>query len=313
MSAESLFQQLQNENVEIDFNDLAPRHKWEVIGQGGYGIVYKTSLLNTVVAVKVSLANIINSGNSTLIVQEITMLKQVRHPKIVEFLGISIDPNNICIVTEYLGRGSLLNVLHYSTKKLTWFNYLLQYAIDICEGMAYMHGQMPPLLHRDLKSANILISGDGKTAKIADLGFARIYAEVMSARGTERWCAPEILSGNANYSENVDVYSFGILLWEMCTRAIPYQNQNGAELKKKIVNDNLRPEFPDTMPEVLRDIYELCVSAMPPDRPSFLQLLTRLRGNVAEIVRSDDPYPVLHPEFCICNGYQGSLSNLCNQ
>ncbi|OQS03922.1 kinase, partial [Thraustotheca clavata] len=157
IALEELLSQVRNENLQIEFNNLQ-HEPWEVLGAGAQGTVYKTSYFGTLVAVKVSLSSKINANNSSAIVQEIKMLKNLRHPKIVEFMGFSLDQsNNICIVTEYLGGGSLFRLLHTPSFSLTWRNHLLQYAIDICEGMAYMHAQSSPLLHRDLKSPNILI------------------------------------------------------------------------------------------------------------------------------------------------------------
>ncbi|OQR82129.1 kinase [Thraustotheca clavata] len=223
ISLEVSLSQFLSENLEIVFKNLDPREQWTEVGAGAQGTVYKTSYFGTQVAIKLS--SNINADNSAPIVQEIKMLKSLRHPKLVEFMGFSLDPTNkICIVTEFLGGGSLFELLHKPAQSLTWRDNLLQYAIDICEGMAYMHAQTPQILHRDLKSPNILITENGTTAKIADFGFARMYAEVMSTRGTPRWMAPEVLSGNSEYTEKVDVFSFGIVLWEMCTRAIPYDD-----------------------------------------------------------------------------------------
>ncbi|OQS03919.1 kinase [Thraustotheca clavata] len=232
-------------------------------------------------------------------------------------MGVVTDDGNLCIVTEYLPGGSLFNLLHDPSQSLTWQDQFLQFAIDICEGMAYMHAQTPPILHRDLKSPNILITEYGTTAKIADFGFARKFASTMSSKGTQRWCAPEILSGDSFYTEKVDdfsqynTYINVIVLWEMCTREIPYAKERGEVLRVKIVNDNHRPSFPSNMPNILEDIYEECVSSMHTARPNFAYLLTKLRGRVTQKIQSSNrSYPVNHPKYCQCLIHRGRRSEL---
>ncbi|OQS03921.1 kinase [Thraustotheca clavata] len=298
------------ENQEIPLDTLNPKEDWIEIGQGAQGKVYKASLLGTPVAIKIRLGNSITSNNSSTLFQEIKILQQLQHPKIVQYMGVATDTDgNLCIVSEYLSGGSLFNLLHSPNQQLTWRDNLLQYAIDLCQGMAYIHAQNPRVLHRDLKSANILIAGQS-TVKIADIGLARTSADVMSSKGTERWCAPEILSGNSHYTEKVDVYSFGIVLWEMCTCAIPYQHDRAEGLAARIINDDYRPEFPNTMPTMLRDIYEDCVSSKPVGRPDFAYLLTKFRGNKMsnEIESRNGSYPVIHPNDCLCLMRRGNTA-----
>ncbi|OQR89905.1 serine/threonine protein kinase-transforming protein Rmil [Thraustotheca clavata] len=170
-------------------------------------------------------------------------------------------------------------------------------AIDICLGMAYIHAQTPPILHRDLKSSNILIHDGIGTTTITGFNFACTCAEVMSMRRTDRWCAPEIVSGSPKYTEKVDMYSFGIVLWEMFTHAIPYGNERGRELLSRIVNDGFRPEFPDTMPEILKDMYTEYIS--------FTCYLVNFCQNIDKIQKTKvnaeaGPYPVILLTDCRC-------------
>ncbi|OQR89126.1 kinase, partial [Thraustotheca clavata] len=201
-----------------------------------------------------------------------------------------------CIVNEFSEGQSLFSILHNPTQNLTWKDNLLQCAIDICEGMLYLHTQHTPILHRALRSQNIWISyyfclKSKNTAKINFLDLACISADLPITRETEAWIAPEILTLNPNYSEKSDVYSFGIVLWEMATCAIP--RRNGDE----------SPAFPsNTMPIILEDLYYDCVSEV---RPDFAFILNKLKTRVHKAVESQmGPYPVLHSPACNCSSIE---------
>ena len=128
----------------------------------------------------------------------------MRHPNIVQFLGACFEPE-FCLITEYMDRGSLFSVLH-SDRELKW-EVRLQFAIDIAKGLLYLHSRSPPIIHRDIKSLNVLVTKDWKSA-ISDFGLTRIKDKVMSNQntvGSPAWCAPELLR-NDPYSEKADVY-----------------------------------------------------------------------------------------------------------
>ena len=150
-------------------------------------------------------------------------------------------------------------------------------AAGSARGMTYLHGGNPPVLHRDLKSANILLD-ESYTAKLADFGLSRLKA-VRSGMtgncGTVQWMAPEVLCSE-EYAEPADVFSFGIILWEMLTNECPYEGMTPIQCALSVLNENKRPEIPDWCPQPFRALIKNCMERDPKLRPTFPQILAAL-------------------------------------
>ncbi|KAL7542314.1 hypothetical protein ACHAXR_012373 [Thalassiosira sp. AJA248-18] len=150
-------------------------------------------------------------------------------------------------------------------------------AAGTARGMCYLHSGNPPVLHRDLKSANILLD-ESYTAKLADFGLSRLKA-VRSGMtgncGTVQWMAPEVLCSE-NYAEPADVFSFGIILWEMLTKECPYDGMTPIQCALSVLNQNNRPEIPEWAPSSLRALISNCVEKDPHARPTFTEILAYL-------------------------------------
>ena len=130
-------------------------------------------------------------------------------------------PPVFCIITEYLSGGSLRRFLHMQEPNSLSLKQVLTLSLDIARGMSYLHSQ--GILHRDLKSENLLLSED-MTVKVADFGISCLESctgDVKSFTGTYRWMAPEMIKGK-KHTRKVDVYSFGIVLWELLTALTPF-------------------------------------------------------------------------------------------
>jgi serine/threonine protein kinase len=152
---------------------------------------------------------------------EVYIMRKIRHKNIVRFLGACTKPKTLCIVTEFMKNGSVYDFLH-KRKGSFKLSSLLKAAVDISKGMDYLHQNR--IIHRDLKSANLLMD-EHELIKVADFGVARVKAEsgVMTAEtGTYRWMAPEVIE-HKPYDSKADVFSFGIVLWELLTGKIPYE------------------------------------------------------------------------------------------
>lgn len=143
--------------------------------------------------------------------------------------------------------------------------------------MTYLHSGTPPVLHRDLKSANLLLD-DSYTAKVCDFGLSRLKAQERSMTGncgTVQWMAPEVLA-NQRYAEPADVYSFGIILWEMLTGECPYEGMSAIQCALAVLNRDLRPNVPQWCPPALSALIQACWDKNPDRRPSFAQIIMAL-------------------------------------
>ena len=197
------------------------------IGQGGESVIFLAKWMNNNVAVKriqIEKDDTEEEDSETInstFEKEAYILSTLRFPNIVSFYGIAITPSDRFIVIEYLSGGNLRKKIQDSKKKkvnLT-MSKKLNYLLDIGYGMKYLHGLEPPLIHRDLKPENILIS-ENDVAKICDFGLGRQIntgtqtSNMTSQIGTPSYIAPEIIL-DLPYTEKCDVYSYGIVMWEL--------------------------------------------------------------------------------------------------
>ncbi|CAI5701978.1 unnamed protein product [Peronospora effusa] len=288
------------EMVHIPFADFT---FLEAIGRGSMGDVIKARYFGTIVVCKrMRREYIVESGvgrnrnetrdtfngDSALASfrDEIELMSCLRHPNIVQFIGASWDnASNLCIVMEYLENGDMHRVLHSGLgKNFTWADPLLKMAIDAVQGMLYLHSQKRPVVHRDLKSVNILCSATFG-CKVGDFGLSRRYNKGVDALttlvGTPFWLAPEIIRSE-RYGPEADVYSFGIVLTELETRHTPYhdQEETGLKVLMRVAHKGLRPSLPSSCLPERRKLIEDCLRDIPKRRPTFAQVLSRLQGPV---------------------------------
>ncbi|KAF5730087.1 serine/threonine-protein kinase HT1-like [Tripterygium wilfordii] len=154
---------------------------------------------------------------------EVALLFRLQHPNIITFIAACKKPPVFCIITEYLAGGSLRKYLHHQEPNSVPLNLVLKLALDIARGMQYLHSQ--GVLHRDLKSENLLLD-EYMCVKVADFGISCLESQCGSAKGftgTYRWMAPEMIK-EKHHTKKVDVYSFGIVLWELLTAMIPFDD-----------------------------------------------------------------------------------------
>ena len=181
-----------------------------------------------------------------------------------------------------MSKGNLHNVL--VNEKLTW-NQKIKIALDIARGLNYLHTLNPPIIHRDLKSLNILISKK-YTAKISDLGFSRTKEKTKRSMtnfvGSIQWMAPEVMS-DEQYDLSADIYSFSIILWEIYSQKFPYENEILESLFYKVKNEDYRPKSLEIVNESIKKEQELYLSIMkdcwnkdPKSRLNTSQIITKL-------------------------------------
>lgn len=213
--------------------------------------------------------------------REVTILQQVHHKNLVCMFGVTSSP--LQIVMELCRGGSCFDLIHVDgTFELSW-HQAIKIAFDIGNAMCVLHGADPQIIHRDLKSQNILLvekvahRGDVPWAKVADFGLARFIAKGRKSQkytmdvGTFHWMAPEVFIEDGVYDEKVDVYSFGMILYELICSKIPFEELEPHDLAEASAQSK-RPSLdlmPDTCPEKLRMLMTTCWKQEPTRRPSF--------------------------------------------
>lgn len=195
-----------------------------ILGQGSFGPVYKAVLpTGDVVAVKV-LANRSKQGEKEFHT-EVVLLSRLHHRNLVNLLGYCVDKGQLILVYEFMSNGSLASVLYGAGPRVLNWEERLQIALDVSHGIEYLHdGASPSVVHRDLKSANILLDRMMK-AKVADFGLSK--EELFDGRrsglkGTYGYMDPSYMS-TSKFTKQSDVYSFGIILFELITAINPQQ------------------------------------------------------------------------------------------
>eukprot|EP01094_Clydonella_sp_ATCC50884_P016900 TRINITY_DN2859_c0_g1_i4.p1 TRINITY_DN2859_c0_g1~~TRINITY_DN2859_c0_g1_i4.p1 ORF type:complete len:477 (+),score=136.79 TRINITY_DN2859_c0_g1_i4:77-1507(+) len=249
------------------------------IGTGSFGEVYSGYWRGTKVAIKRMLINNtrVAEDGSTLedFIREANLMSTLRHPNIIQFLGATLTDEYIYIVLELAERGSLYDVLKDKKVELG-LNKKLKIAEDAARGMLYLHSCTPPVIHRDLKTANLLVS-HGWEIKVTDFGLSRVLdtQNTMTHCGTVDFAAPEVLQRN-RYTQKADVYSFGLVLWQIFTRKEPYYGLPIYEMMNKIINEGHRPDISLVEQEELAQLIEECWAQDPDARPDMPEVLERL-------------------------------------
>lgn len=244
------------------------------VGIGSFGEVYRGVWRGTDVAIKILLEQDLTTENMEDFCNEIAVLSRLRHPNVILFLGACTTPPHLSMVTEYMHMGSLYHLIHTSDqgKKLSW-RRRLKMLLDICRGMMCI--QRMKIVHRDLKSANCLVDKHSKV-KICDFGLSRIMVNSpikdFKAAGTPEWMAPELLR-NEPFTEKCDVFSFGVIMWELCTLKRPWDGVKPMQVVYAVAHEGARLDIPEgPIGKLISD----CWAEEPNARPCCEDIFTRL-------------------------------------
>ncbi|KAL3377834.1 hypothetical protein AABB24_003969 [Solanum stoloniferum] len=267
-----------SDDWEIDIRLLKFENK---VASGSFGDLYKGTYCSQEVAIKVLKPENLNMDMVKEFSQEVFIMRKIRHKNVVQFIGACTRPPNLCIVTEFMTRGSIYTFLH---KQRGAFKLptLLKVAIDVSKGMSYLHQNN--IIHRDLKTANLLMDEHG-VVKVGDFGVARVQTQtgVMTAEtGTYRWMAPEVIE-HKPYDHKADVFSFGIVMWELLTGEIPYAYLTPLQAAIGVVQQGLRPTIPKSTHPKLAELLEKCWQQDPTQRPDFSEILDILKQLTREV------------------------------
>ncbi|XP_017072405.1 mitogen-activated protein kinase kinase kinase 13-B isoform X2 [Drosophila eugracilis] len=262
-----------SEDWQIPFESIT---ELEWLGSGAQGAVFSGKLKNEIVAVK---------KVKELKETDIKHLRKLDHENIIKFKGVCTQSPVFCIIMEFCPYGPLQNILKEEQVMLP--SRLVSWSKQIALGMQYLHSHK--IIHRDLKSPNILISTN-EVVKISDFGTCREWNEIstkMSFAGTVAWMAPEVIR-NEPCSEKVDIWSYGVVLWEMLTCEIPYKDVDSSAIIWGVGNNSLKLLVPSTCPEGFKLLVKLCWKSKHTNRPSFRQILSHLDIAGPELLRKTE-------------------------
>uniref|UniRef100_A0A8C2CDJ5 Mitogen-activated protein kinase kinase kinase 7 n=1 Tax=Cyprinus carpio TaxID=7962 RepID=A0A8C2CDJ5_CYPCA len=272
---------------EIDYDDIEVE---EVVGRGAFGVVRKAKWKGRDVAIK----TIESESERNAFFVELRQLSRVNHANIVKLYGSCSDP--VCLVMEYAEGGSLYNVLH-GAEPLPHYtaSHAMSWCLQCSQGVSYLHGMKPKaLIHRDLKPPNLLLVAGGTVLKICDFGTAcDIQTHMTNNKGSAAWMAPEVFEGS-NYSEKCDVFSWGIILWEVITRRKPFDEIGGPAFRIMwAVHRGTRPPLIKNLPKPIESLMTRCWSKDPSQRPSMEEIVKIMSHLMRFFPGSEEPlqYP----------------------
>ncbi|XP_035744684.1 mitogen-activated protein kinase kinase kinase 7 isoform X4 [Egretta garzetta] len=261
-----------------------------VVGRGAFGVVCKAKWRAKDVAIK----QIESESERKAFIVELRQLSRVNHPNIVKLYGACLNP--VCLVMEYAEGGSLYNVLH-GAEPLPHYTaaHAMSWCLQCSQGVAYLHSMKPKaLIHRDLKPPNLLLVAGGTVLKICDFGTAcDIQTHMTNNKGSAAWMAPEVFEGS-NYSEKCDVFSWGIILWEVITRRKPFDEIGGPAFRIMwAVHNGTRPPLIKNLPKPIESLMTRCWSKDPSQRPSMEEIVKIMTHLMRYFPGADEPlqYP----------------------
>ncbi|XP_049932610.1 serine/threonine-protein kinase CTR1 isoform X2 [Nymphaea colorata] len=263
--------------LEIPWDDL---HIKERVGAGSFGTVHRAEWHGSDVAVKVLSEQDFSEDQLREFLREVAIMKRVRHPNVVLFMGAVTKRPHLSIVTEYLPRGSLYRLIHRAAGgEILDKRRRLRMALDVAKGINYLHCLSPPIVHWDLKTPNLLVDKNW-AVKVCDFGLSRFKANTFisskSVAGTPEWMAPEFLRGEPS-NEKSDVYSFGVILWELVTMQQPWVELSPAQVVGAVAFQNRRLAIPPNTNPTLAALMEACWASDPKQRPSFANIVDTLK------------------------------------
>jgi len=265
----------------LNFSDLKFGPK---IGVGGYGEVSLGRWQHTDVAIKRIFQKSAEQEVDNFL-REIKLMSKLSHPNILLFIGACITSTDVYIITEYMPKGSVYSILHSNNivktnsgrrgKVKLKLERKLKMLLDAAKGMLYLHNFQPPIIHRDLKTQNLLVDEYWRV-KLCDFGLSRIkISETMSRLGTLQYSAPEILRGE-RYTEKADIFSFGIIIWEMMTESIPYDGWPPLKVASDVAYTSRRPDIPTHTLSDIQVLIQACWHSDANIRPDFSEVITKL-------------------------------------
>ncbi|CAF0870559.1 unnamed protein product [Adineta ricciae] len=276
--------------LHIPYKDLCIED--QPLGHGGFADVYKAKWLthHDQVAVKIIRVSHLSNAREDF-VREISTMYRIRYENILNVLGACIEPSFYAIVVEYMPLGSLYDILHRNNEQIS-FDWSDRYSLvwQMVKSINYLHNFNPAILHRDIKSANFLLKTNGTSnqkylLKVCDFGLAEIRRETLLQSGaflspqivgTFCWKAPELLLPHARHTKQSDIYSLGVVFWELATGKIPWNEYEDATVILIQVKMGERPTIPVDIPDSYKQLIQDAWNHDPQERPTCFQLMERI-------------------------------------
>lgn len=268
-------------DMEVRCEDLEIVRK---IGEGTTAVVFLGKLRGVTVAVKEIRALSEETDLSTIqaVQRELRVLTNVSHPNIVRFVGLVTEFFPLRLVLEYCAGGSLFELLHNCWDTPVSWMQRIKMLLDTASAEDHLHSFEPPIIHRDLKSLNLMLLHPVKNQfivphiKLADFGFARMEERAMTQGvGTKHWMAPEVLQGT-EYTTKADVFSFAMVAFEVAFRHVPFETLDATTVARQTLAGN-RPDQDDEIdekevPAELLQLIRSCWHQEPDRRPAFSEV-----------------------------------------
>jgi hypothetical protein len=207
--------------------------------------------------------------------REVACLATAQHPALLKLIGATDQPP-FCIITEWMPNGTLYHDLRVHHRLDATGRTIA--AFDIARGMQFLHSVH--IVHRDMKSLNVLLDSNNRI-RICDFGFSRHATEdsLMNQNlGTPHWMAPEVLHKGSHYTSKVDVYAYGVVLWELATGMTPYYGMDSQMIAARVIAEDIRPPMPTDLNPAMRDLIGQCWDRNPDNRPTFDEVVRRFES-----------------------------------
>ncbi|MEE6491095.1 hypothetical protein FKM82_016099 [Ascaphus truei] len=259
----------QQDTWEVPFEEISEL-QW--LGSGAQGAVFLGKFRGEEVAIKK-----VREQKET----DIKHLRKLKHPNVIAFKGVCTQAPCYCLIMEYCAQGQLYEVLRAGRKVTP--RLLVDWSSGIASGMNYLH--LHKIIHRDLKSPNVLVTHTD-AVRISDFGTSKELSDKstkMSFAGTVAWMAPEVIR-NEPVSEKVDIWSFGVLLWELLTGEVPYKDVDSSAIIWGVGSNSLHLPVPSTCPDGFKILMKQSWQSKPRNRPSFRQILMHLDIASADVL-----------------------------
>jgi len=272
----------------------------ERIGMGSQAEVFKGFFGEKEVAIK---QFIFNKRRAAQLKQEVSFIRETEvlsrlsHDHLVRLYASAFDQQPFLMIMEYCAGGTVYELLYENEEMemMLMSEQKLKMACDVAWAMRYLHGNTPQIIHRHLKSLNLLLvasvnsSDDEPYVKVSDFGFCKMKETEEWGQMTKSlegcWMAPEVISGD--YNEKVDVYSYAMVLFEILAQEMPFEDLDGDQDVVKLAAAGQRPDLDAISPDIPEQLVELMVScwnAKPDARPSFLQVCIVLHNIADELL-----------------------------